>query len=53
MIEIGELILRLGTYPIDFRVYAYEGEDVGLGIVDREGRYVGFIPCRPDKLTKP
>ena len=47
MITVSELISALQKYPEDAMCYAYEGESIGIVVVDKEiGVELGFIPCR-------
>jgi len=50
MVKVSTVIEELKKYPPDARVYAYEGEVIGIVIVsgEREGRpmrELGFIPA--------
>jgi len=42
-LTISEYIERLSEYPSNYNAEAYEGEDSGLRIDDKEGNQVGFI----------
>ena len=50
MISVKELKEKLKKYPDDARCYAYDGEDIGIVIVDPKikdccDRELGFIPA--------
>lgn len=54
MIKVFELIEQLKQYPEDAAVYAYEGEDTGIAIVEisetdkNVWKQLGFIPASCD-----
>jgi hypothetical protein len=43
MTTVRDVLTQLADAPPDAAVYAYEGEDTGLVIVDATGQQTGFI----------
>lgn len=48
MKTVQEIIQELVEFPPDAHVYAYEGEMVGLVIVDNGGNQIGTIDAYPE-----
>ena len=48
---IKQLIKELEKYPEDAIVYAYEGEDIGIGITNANKENLGFISTREQKQS--
>ena len=42
---VGELIKALSKFPDNYLVYAYEGEDIGVVVCDKNGKQVSMIHC--------
>lgn len=49
MITVGKLKSLLETLPDDYRVWAYEGEDVGIGIESPDGKKDYWIRATSDE----
>jgi len=49
---IAELVEELKKYPLDATVIAYEGEAVGITIM-QNNREIGFIPTPEDSSPLP
>ena len=49
MITVGELIQKLQMFPLDTPCYAYEGEGIGIVIVDINDPTgeLGFVEASP------
>lgn len=47
MIAVGELIENLKKYPPTLKCYAYEGEGIGVVIVDDDKHELGFVEACP------
>ncbi len=54
MTTVRDVLTRLAEAPHDAAVYAYEGEDTGIVIVDADGHHVDFIhaSATDDDVTK-
>jgi hypothetical protein len=48
MITVKRMKEILAKLPEDFRLYGYEGEVTGIGVLDAKGDYVGFIEANED-----
>ena len=47
MITVGELIESLKKYPSESKCYAYEGEGIGIVILDDNDRESAFVEASP------
>jgi hypothetical protein len=50
MLTVAELIKQLGEYPANAFAYAYEGEIVGVVVVDADHNELGYI-LAPDTVA--
>jgi hypothetical protein len=44
-ITVKQLIEALAKFPPDAVLYAYEGEETGIAILDEQDQEIGFIPA--------